>query len=68
MSKHHHHPHEGHSSGNPPGTGRQRHHAFFYVAGVCLVIALLCFIVWGAFRGPVAATTPAAAPAAPLTR
>jgi hypothetical protein len=63
MSKHHHHPHEGHSSGNAPGTGRRGHGPFFYVAGVCILIALICFIIWGAFAGPVA-TTRANPPAA----
>jgi hypothetical protein len=46
MSKHHHHPHEGHNAGNPPGTGKKhlRHNWFFYVAGLFILIALLGFI------------------------
>jgi hypothetical protein len=51
MSKHHHHPHEGHSSGNPPGTGRQRQGPFFYLAGLFILVALICFIVLGSFAG-----------------
>ena len=66
MSKHHHHPHEGHGEGNPPGTarGHLRHNWFFYVSGVFLFIALLAFVLTGslAWRPPVA--TPPPAPAA----
>ncbi len=49
MGKHHHHPHEGHGSGNPPGTvhGHLRHNWFFYVSGIFLLIALLGFIFSG---------------------
>jgi hypothetical protein len=68
MSKHHHHPHEGHSAGNAPGTGRRSHGPRFYLAGLCLFIALVCFIIWGAMRGPATAvgaplTAPQVAPA-----
>jgi uncharacterized integral membrane protein len=47
MSKHHHHPHEGHSAGNAPGTGRKamRHSWFFWIAGVFILLALLGFIL-----------------------
>ena len=45
MSHHHHHPHEGHSEGNPPGEKPLRHNWFFYVAGVFLVLALIGFIL-----------------------
>jgi uncharacterized integral membrane protein len=59
MSKHHHHPHEGHGAGNPPGTGRKhlRHTWFFYVAGFFLLLALLGFILsnnLSSVPGPVA--------------
>jgi hypothetical protein len=46
MSKHHHHPDEGHSAGNPP-RNHFRHNWFFYVSGVFILIALLAFIVSG---------------------
>jgi hypothetical protein len=60
MSKHHHHPHEGHRSGNPPGSGRPRHNWFFYVAGFFILIGLLCFIMLGTnfFWSPVVPATP----------
>ena len=62
MSKHHHHPNEGHSPGNPPGSGRHhlRHNWFFYVAGIFILIGLLAFITWGAF--PWQVSTPAVQP------
>jgi len=49
MSKHHHHPHEGHSSGDGPGSGRKplHHTVFFWVAGFFILIALLAFIFSG---------------------
>jgi hypothetical protein len=64
MSKHHHHPHEGHSSGTSPAAKTRSHGVFFYVAGVFILIALLCFIVNGAtfFRSP---AVPAPAVATP---
>ncbi|HEX4141344.1 MAG TPA: hypothetical protein VHY09_13430 [Candidatus Methylacidiphilales bacterium] len=46
MSKHHHHPNEGHGPGNPPGNHFRRNW-FFYVSGVFILIALLAFIVSG---------------------
>jgi len=49
MSKHHHHPNEGHSAGNPPGSVRNHlhHNWFFYVSGIFILIALLAFIASG---------------------
>ncbi len=49
VSKHHHHPHEGHGSGDPPGSGRKplHHHALFWVAGFFILLALVCFIMEG---------------------
>ena len=49
MSKHHHHPHEGHGSGNPAGTGRKhlRHNWFFYLAGLFILVALIAFVLSG---------------------
>ena len=61
MSKHHHHPHEGHSDGGPPKGSHLRHNWFFYVSGVFLLLALLGFI----FSGNLA-WRPAVAPA-PVT-
>jgi hypothetical protein len=64
MSKHHHHPHEGHSAGNPPGTrhGHLRHNWFFYLAGVMILLALLAFIFSGnlALRPTTSSPQPAA--------
>jgi hypothetical protein len=49
MSKHHHHPDEGHGSGNPPHSARNhlQHHWFFYVAGVFILVALIAFVLSG---------------------
>jgi hypothetical protein len=49
MSKHHHHPHEGHGSGEPPNSGgkRLRHNWFFYVAGFFILVALIAFVLSG---------------------
>jgi hypothetical protein len=46
MSKHHHHPHEGHHSGTPPTPGRRpwHHSPFFWVAGFFILLGLMCFI------------------------
>jgi hypothetical protein len=61
MSKHHHHPHEGHGDGGPSNQ-HLRHNWFFYVAGFFLLLALLGFILSGNLAlNP--ATTPAPAPA-----
>jgi hypothetical protein len=64
MSKHHHHPHEGHSAGNPPGTGRGhlRHNWFFYLAGVMILLALLAFIFSGNLAWRPAISSPQPAP------
>ena len=57
MGKHHHHPHEGHRSGEPGG-GKPLHHDWrFYAAGLMIFLALLAFI----FSGNLA-WRPAAAP------
>ncbi len=65
MSKHHHHPHEGHSAGNPPGTGDKplRHNWFFYVAGFFLLLALIGFILSNNLS--MQPTLPAQVPATP---
>jgi uncharacterized integral membrane protein len=48
MSKHHHHPNEGHRSGEPAASRKPLHHDWrFYVAGFFLLIALLAFIFSG---------------------
>ncbi len=60
MSKHHHHPNEGHSAGNPPGSSRNHFHRnwFFYVSGVFILIALLAFIASGNLSWNFNATAP----------
>jgi len=51
MSKHHHHPHEGHHSGEPGASRKPMHHDWrFYVAGFFLFLALLAFILSGNLR------------------
>jgi hypothetical protein len=57
MSHHHHHPHEGHTSGNPRGT-HMRHNWFFYLAGVMIFIGLIAFIIAGSFRSTAPITNP----------
>jgi hypothetical protein len=48
MSKHHHHPNEGHRGGEPSASSKPLHHDWrFYVAGFFLLIALLAFIFSG---------------------
>jgi hypothetical protein len=62
MSKHHHHPHEGHGDG---GTSDRplRHNWFFYVAGFFLLLALIGFILSGNLAlTPSSTPAPAAAP------
>jgi len=60
MSKHHHHPNEGHGEGNPPGSirGHLHHNWFFYVSGVFLLIALLAFIFSGNLSWQFSASAP----------
>jgi hypothetical protein len=64
MSKHHHHPHEDHHSGEPGASRKPLHHDWrFYVAGFFLFLALLAFIFSGNLRWRLApASTPASAP------
>jgi hypothetical protein len=49
MSKHHHHPHEGHRDGGSPESCRKplHHSPFFWVAGFFILLALLGFIFSG---------------------
>ena len=49
MSKHHHHPNEGHGDGDPPGSARKplHHNWFFWVAGLFILVALISFILEG---------------------
>jgi len=49
MSKHHHHPHEGHGSGARPDSARNHlhHNWFFYISGIFILIALIAFILSG---------------------
>jgi hypothetical protein len=49
MSKHHHHPDEGHGAGEAPRSmrGRLHHNWFFYVSGIFLLVALICFVLSG---------------------
>jgi len=62
MSKHHHHPGEGHGSGEPsrPAGNHLHHNWFFYVSGVFILLALLGFIFSGnlAWQFSAAPTTP----------
>jgi hypothetical protein len=64
MSKHHHHPNEGHGNGDSPRAARNHlhHNWFFYVAGVFILLALLGFI----FSGNLA-WQPSVAPPQPTT-
>jgi hypothetical protein len=65
MSKHHHHPDEGHSVGTPPASKPQGRGFFFYIAGLFILIALLCFILNTAnfsWSPTVPPTPPASAP------
>jgi hypothetical protein len=64
MSKHHHNPHEGHSSGNAPGTGRKPlHHDWrFYAAGLCILVALLVYLLSGDLAFQPRVGTPAPPP------
>jgi hypothetical protein len=49
MSKHHHHPNEGHGEGSPPRSMRNHlhHNWFFYVSGIFILVALLAFVLSG---------------------
>jgi len=49
MSKHHHHPHEGHGDGKLPRPVRDHlhHNWFFYLSGLCILVALLAFVLSG---------------------
>jgi len=47
MSKHHHHPHEGHGDGGRPPQGHLHHNWFFYVAGFFILLALISFVLSG---------------------
>jgi hypothetical protein len=63
MSKHHHHPHEGHRSGTPSDKKPLHHNVFFWVGGFFILVALICFVLegipslrWSAATLPPAAT------------
>jgi hypothetical protein len=64
MSKHHHHPNEGHGSGDPPRSlrGHLHHNWFFYVSGVFLLVALLGFIFSGNLSWQFSASAPQPTP------
>jgi hypothetical protein len=64
MSKHHHHPNEGHGSGNPPGgvRGHLHHNWFFYASGIFILLALLAFILSGNLAWNFNASAPTAKP------
>jgi len=49
MSKHHHHPDEGHGSGDPPRStlNHLHHNWFFYVSGIFILVALIAFVLSG---------------------
>jgi hypothetical protein len=69
MSKHHHHPNEGHGDGGPPKLDDQplRHNWFFYVAGFFLIVALLGFIWEGTLGMRPVIPPPTTAPASSAT-
>jgi len=57
MSKHHHHPHEGHGAGEP--ARRPLHHTwFFWVAGFFILLALISFVLSGNLAWRPSATPP----------
>jgi hypothetical protein len=64
MSKHHHHPNEGHGPGAPSRSVREHlhHHWFFYVSGIFLLVALVCFVLSGNVSWQFSASPPAQAP------
>jgi hypothetical protein len=62
MSKHHHHPNEGHGPGNPPRSHLHQNW-FFYVSGIFILIGLLAFIVWGSQPWKYSAPAPQQMPA-----
>jgi hypothetical protein len=70
MSTHHHHSNEGHADGNPPRSirGHLHHNWFFYVSGVCLLIALLAFIVSGNLSWQFSASAPQPKPLIGVTK
>jgi hypothetical protein len=50
MSHHHHHPHEGHSDGshNQRSAKKPLHHDWrFYAAGLCILVALVIYLLSG---------------------
>jgi hypothetical protein len=50
MGKHHHHPHEGHSDGSHTSrpVNKPVHHDWrFYAAGLCILIALVVYLLSG---------------------
>ena len=45
MSKHHHHPHEGHHSGAPKAAKPMHHDWRFYAAGLLILVALMAYLL-----------------------
>ena len=64
MSKHHHHPNEGHGDGHRPSSirGHLHHNWFFYVSGIFILVALLAFIVSGNLSWQFSAAPPPQTP------
>jgi len=70
MSKHHHHPNEGHGDGQPasPLRSHLHHNWFFYVSGIFILIALLAFIVSGNLSWQFSASAPQQKPLIGVTK
>jgi len=70
MSKHHHHPNEGHGEGNPPHSirGHLHHNGFFYVSGLFILVALLAFIFSGNLSWQFSALAPQQKPLIDVTK
>jgi hypothetical protein len=64
MSKHHHHPNEGHRGGQPAHSVRNHlHHTwFFYVSGIFILVALIAFVLSGNLSWQFSATPTPQAP------
>jgi hypothetical protein len=66
MSKHHHHPHEGHHSGTPAARKPLHHDWRFYAAGLLILVALLIYLATEDLRfTPASPVQPDPVPAVP---
>jgi len=64
MSKHHHHPDEGHGDGGSsrPVRNHLHHNWFFYISGLFILIALLAFVFSGNLSWQFSAAPPPQTP------